>query len=191
MRRFVIPCFCAGLVAGIFIMNIGKSIFLENTGFFDAYTLCQIKVMTVDRNALFYYVFRKRILKLLAMAVLSTTYLGLAFCIGAALWYGMSAGLFLSALLLRYGLKGIFLAVVCLLPQYLLYVPALLIFVRWADEVYYGIYSRSGNAIGAKNKGFLLKKSGQLTTIIGLYVIGCLLEGYLNPVLLLSFLKIF
>lgn len=191
MRRFVIPCFCAGLVAGIFIMNIGKSIFLENTGFFDAYTLCQIKVMTVDRNALFYYVFRKRILKLLAMAVLSTTYLGLAICIGAALWYGMSAGLFLSALLLRYGLKGIFLAVVCLLPQYLLYVPALLIFVRWADEVYYGIYSRSGNAIGAKNKGFLLKKSGQLTTIIGLYVIGCLLEGYLNPVLLLSFLKIF
>lgn len=191
MRRFVVPCFCAGLLAGILVMNIGKSILLENTGFFDVYTLYQIKAMTVDSNALFYYIFRKRIVGLLVMAVLSTTYLGLAVCIGAVLWYGMSAGLFLSALTLRYGLKGILLAAVCLLPQYLLYVPAMLMFLKWVDGVYYGIYSRSGNALGAEDKGFLLKKSGQLIAIIGMFAIGCLLEGYVNPGLLLGFLKIF
>lgn len=191
MRRFVIPCFGAGLLAGILVMNIGKSILLEDTGFFDVYTLCQIKLMTVDGNALFCYVFRKRILGLLAMVVLSTTYLGLALCIGAVLWYGMSAGVFLSALILRYGLKGLLLAVVCVFPQCLLYIPAMLMFLKWAEEVYYGIYSRSGNASNAEDKGFLMKKGGQLTAIIGLFAVGCLLEGYVNPGLLLSFLKIF
>lgn len=191
MKRFVLPVFCAGILAGILAMNMGKSIFLDNTGFFDAYTLYQMRDMTLDRNALFYYVFRKRILGLLGAAVLSTTYLGFAVCLGGVFWYGMSAGAFLAALTLRYGLKGILLAAVCVLPQYLVYVPALLAFLKWAEVLYYGIYSRSGGTFAAEDKSFIMKKSGQLIAILGAAAIGCLLEAYVNPTLLTGYLKVF
>ena len=191
MRRFVLPVFCAGLLAGILVMNGGKSVLLDNTGFFDAYTLYGIRDMAVDQNALFYFVFRKRILGLLAMAVLSTTYLGLAACLGGVFWYGMSAGAFVAALTLRYGIKGILLAAVCLLPQYLVYVPALLFFLKWAEALYRGIYSRSGGAFAAEDRSFLVKKSGQLIAVLCVFAIGCLLEAYINPLLLAGYLKIF
>lgn len=191
MKRFVLPVFCVGLLAGLLVMNGGKSVLLDNTGFFDAYTLYHIRDMTVDQNALFYYVFRKRILGMLAMAVLSTTYLGLAACLGGVFWCGMSAGAFVTALVLRYGIKGILLAVVCLLPQYLVYVPALLAFLKWAEALYHGIYSRSGGAFAAEDKSFLAKKSGQLIAVLCAFAIGCLLEAYINPLLLVGYLKIF
>lgn len=191
MKRFLLPVFCAGVLAGLLVMNFGKSVLLDNTGFFDAYTLYCIRDMTVDPNALFYYVFRKRILGILAMAVLSTTYLGLAACLGGVFWYGMSVGAFLAALALRYGIKGILLAVVCMLPQYLIYVPALLVFLKWAEELYRGIYSRSGGVFAAEDKSFLVKKSGQLIAVLSAFAIGCLLEAYINPMLLAGYLKIF
>ncbi|MDE6168935.1 MAG: stage II sporulation protein M, partial [Acetatifactor sp.] len=123
-RLKLLPVFCAGLLAGIVIMNLGKSILLENTGLFDEDTLYHMKYMTVDGSALFSYVFRKRIMTVLILAMLATTYLGLAVCVGTAFWYGMSAGGYLTALALRYGLKGILLALAGVFPQYLLYVPA-------------------------------------------------------------------
>ena len=46
-RLKLLPVFCAGLLAGIVIMNLGKSILLENTGLFDEDTLYHIKYMTV------------------------------------------------------------------------------------------------------------------------------------------------
>lgn len=55
----LLPVFCAGLVAGIFIMNMGKSILLEDTGLFDEYTLYRMKYMTVDSGALFVMSFGK------------------------------------------------------------------------------------------------------------------------------------
>ena len=44
----LVPVFCAGILAGFFIMNLGKSILLENTGLFDEDTLYRMKYMTVD-----------------------------------------------------------------------------------------------------------------------------------------------
>ena len=181
--------FCAGLISGIFVINIGKSILLGDGGMFDESTLYHLKYMTVDSNALFCYIFRKRIGRMLILAVLSTTYLGLVACMGASFWYGMSAGAFLTSLALRYRLKGILLAVIGLFPHYLLYVPAILLLLVWCEELFRGIYVRG--EFNAEDKGFLLKKAGRLLVILALATAGCLLEGYMNPYLLLGFLKIF
>ena len=45
--------------------------------------------------------------------------------------------------------------------------------------------------MNAQDWGFLLKKAGRLLVILAVAGAGCLLEGYLNPYLLLGFLKIF
>lgn len=188
-RLPVLPIFCISFVAGILVMNIGKSILLENTGLFDEYTLYTMKYMTVDSNALFSYVLRERLGRLLILTVLSTTYLGLVVCVGTVIWYGMSAGAFLAALTLRYGIKGIFLAVVAVFPHYLIYVPVLLALLAWCETLYRGIYGRTIN-IG-EDKAFLPKKLARLAAIFGAAVVSCLLEAYVNPLILLSYLRVF
>lgn len=189
-RRGFLVFFCVGLFFGILVTNIGKSILLGDAGLFDEETLYHMKYMTVDSSALFCYVLRKRLGRMIALAVLSTTYLGLAACMGAAFWYGMSAGTFLAALAMRYGVKGILLALVSVFPQYLVYVPVMLAMLSWCESIFRGIYGRSGG-YEAPDKGFWLKKAGQLAAGLMAAAAGCLLEGYLNPYLLLGFLKIF
>ena len=182
--------FLAGLIAGILMMNIGKSMLLENTGLLDEDTLYHIKYMTVDNQALFGYVLRKRLGRAVCLAILSTTYLGLAVCAGAAFWYGMSAGSFLSALAIRYGLKGILLALAGIFPHYLLYVPALAALLGWCEQVNRGIYFK-GYRGGEEGKFFWPGRVLRLIAILVVLLLGCLLEGFCNPGVLLSFLKIF
>ncbi len=181
--------FCVGLIAGILVINMGKSILLGDGGMFDESTLYHLKYMTVDSNALFCYILRKRIIRFLGLAVLSTTYLGLAACMGAAFWYGLSAGAFLATLMLRYGIKGILLAVISMFPQYLVYVPVVLALLLWCQELFRGIYVRG--EYSAADRGFLVKKSGRLLVLMAVLVVGCMLEAYMNPFILMGFLKIF
>lgn len=180
--------FAAGILAGILIMNIGESILLENTGLFDEDVLYRMKYMTVDCNALFYYVLRKRLMTLLILAVLSTTYLGLAICVGTVLWYGTAAGGLLAVMMIRYGMKGILLAAACLFPQYMLYFPAMFAFWGWGESVYGNIYLRGGLE---PEKNVFFKKMGQLAGIIGMTVAGCAMEGFINPLILAGVLKMF
>ena len=184
----VLQLFVAGLFAGILIMNIGESVLLENTGLFDEDVLYHIKYLTVDYNALFCYVLRKRLVMILILAVLSTTYLGLAICVGTVLWYGTAAGGLLAVMMIRYGMKGILLAAACLFPQYLLYFPAMFAFLSWGGSVYRNIYLRSALE---PEKNFFIKKMGQLAGIIGMTVAGCAMEGFVNPLILTGLLKIF
>lgn len=178
-----------GLIAGIMAMNFGKGIFLGDEGMFDESALYHMKYMTVDSNALFCFCFQKRIFRILGLAVLSTTYLGLIACMGTAFWYGLSAGAFLSALSIRYGIKGILLALISMFPQYLIYVPMVFALLLWCEELFRGIYIRG--EYSAADKGFLVKKAGRFVMILIALTVGCLLEGYINPYLLLGFLKIF
>ena len=181
--------FCVGLIAGILVINMEKSILLGDGGMFDESTLYHLKYMTVDSNALFCYILRKRIIRFLGLAVLSTTYLGLAACMGAAFWYGLSAGAFLATLMLRYGIKGILLAVISMFPQYLVYVPVVLALLLWCQELFRGIYVRG--EYSAADRGFLVKKAGRLLVLMAVLVVGCMLEAYMNPFILMGFLKIF
>ena len=189
-RNFLV-CFGVGLLIGIVVVNIGKGILLGETGLFDEATLYHMKYMTVDSNALFSYIFRKRMGRVLILAVLSTTYLGLAACLGVTFWYGMSAGAFLAALTLRYGIKGIALALAGIFPQYLIYIPAALFLLSWCETLFRGIYARGGGGISLEDRGLLIKKAGQLAGALLAVTVGCLLEGYVNPYLFLGFLKIF
>lgn len=188
--RKLLPVFCVGILAGILTVSIGRSIFLDETGLFDKYVLSGMKHMTVDSSALFYYVLRKRVVLTLLVAVLATTYLGYAVCVGTAAWCGMSVGTYITALVLRYGLKGLLLAAAGMFPQYLLFVPAILLMLGWCESLYRGIYSRSSGT-EALGRSFVIKKLGWLGVIGAVVAAGCFLESYVNPLLLMGYLKIF
>lgn len=183
--------FLAGLAVGILGMNFGRSVLLENTGLLDEYTLYNLKVMSVDESSFFYYVLRERLGSVVILAVLATTYLGLFLCVGAALWYGMSAGAFLAAAVLRYGLKGILLAVVSVFPQYLIYIPVLLHLLVWCETLCRGIYFQKSIHNEKGNRLLKPKYLMHLAVIILLMIVGCIFESFVNPQLLSGLLKIF
>lgn len=169
--------FLGGFLLGFLLMNMGKSILLTGTGMFDEDTLYHMRYMAVDSGALFCYILRKRFLRVSGLILLLTTYLGALTCAVMIAWYGLSAGVFLSTLLLRYGIRGFLIALAGIFPQYIFYVPAILLLLRWGDR------EAAGTPEGWKRKF-------QLLPILGLLLLGCLLEGYVNPGILLSVLKI-
>lgn len=183
--------FTAGIVAGILFINMGKSILLENTGLLDEYTLYEMKYMVVDSSALFYYVLKQRLGTALVLAVMSTTYLGLLVCSGFVLWYGVCTGAFLATAVIRYGIKGILLLLVGSFPQYFIYVPAVIALLFWCRMLYGKIYLDRTFTTEWSDSFGLPKCVLKLTGILGIVIVGCMLESYLNPALLQALLKNF
>lgn len=182
--------FLVGLTAGILTMNFGKSILLENTGLLDENTLRQMSSVFPDSNALFAFVLRKRLMPVVAMVLVATTYLGIVACVAVDLWYGFSVGAFLTAAVLRYGFKGLVLVAAGTLPQYLLYAPALYALLVWCDKTCRMIYCK-GHYYGEESKTpILLGRVLPLVIIlVGLFA-GCFLESFVNPGILKGVLKL-
>lgn len=188
--RRLAPVFMTGLVLGVIIVNMGKSILLDETGLFSREVLYRMKYITVDSNALFCFALRKRLLFFGTVAVLATTYMGLAVCFMAVIWCGMSAGVFLTVLLIRYGIKGLVVAVVCVFPQMFFYFFAFLLLFSWSERLCRAISCR--NCDGQWREEITAKR--MLRSFVGalvLTVLGCWMEGYVNPGLFLGYLKIF
>ncbi|MBQ7780729.1 MAG: stage II sporulation protein M [Lachnospiraceae bacterium] len=193
-NRLISRIMIIGFVVGILIMNIGKKILLENTGLLSEYTLYDMKYSAIDSNAFFVYVLQKRIGVMLVLAVLSTTWLGMAAAWTGAAWLGISFGMLVMASLLRYGLKGILLVGTGVFPQALIYFPVALFMLQWSYEfcsaIYYPERLQMGKESFGKNQ-LLRKKMIQFLFLLGVVIIGCILESYVNPTLVLNLLKIF
>lgn len=183
--------FAIGMFLAVIIVNLGKNILLENTTLLDEYTLYNMKYMTVDSSVLFYYILKTRLKSMILLVILSTTYLGMIVCAGATLWYGVCAGGYLAMAMLRYGVKGILLVVAGVLPQFILYVPAFVLLIRWCEGVYRGIYLYKGIKTEAGDSLLLPRYLLQLVCILALVLIGCILESFINPHIMTGLLKIF
>ena len=171
-NRVLLALVAAGFVAGLILMNMGKKALLENTGLLSEYTLI--------------------------LAVLSTTWLGLAATWTCAAWLGISFGMLVMASVLRYGLKGILLILVGVFPQILVYFPVALLLLQWSYEFCTAMYFPSRASRGAFGSGEPLEKNQmirrkvvQFLFLLIVVIIGCILESYVNPKLVSNLLKIF
>ena len=127
--------FLTGLVVGILFVNIGKSVLLKSTGLLNEYILYDMKNMTVDSSALFWFVTGKRLKEILFLAALATTNLGLVTVSAMSIWYGAAVGTFWTTAVIRYGLKGMVLVLVSGFPQYVMYIPMMLFFLGWCEQI--------------------------------------------------------
>ena len=132
--------FLIGFGIGLSAAYFGRGIWFQTTGILDEDTLYRMKYMTVDSGVLFAYVLCKRCRNFFVLIIMATTYLGLVFCGGITVKYGFSIGFFISTAIYRYGIKGLLLGIVGAFPQYLCYVPAILLLIRWCEELHRSIY---------------------------------------------------
>ena len=181
--------FLIGFGIGLFAAYFGRGIWFQTTGILDEDTLYRMKYMTVDSGVLFAYVLCKRCRNFFVLIIMATTYLGLAFCGGITVKYGFSIGFFISTAIYRYGIKGLLLGIVGAFPQYLCYVPAILLLIRWCEDLHRSIYFYHN--ITGQGKKSLPGRLGKLALILMVLVFGCILECFVNPVLLKGFLQFF
>lgn len=182
-NNFYIPVFVIGFIVGMIVMNLGKSTLLQGTKILDKSTLQELLLYQPRSSALFAYIFRKRFLEFLVLVVLATTYLGIGICVLTCGWYGFAAGSFLSAGVLRYGIKGVFLVLAAMLPQYLLYGPMLYRLFTWCDTTCRQIYGKTKAPLRAE-------RVLSLIVLLVLLFCGCMAEAFLNPGILRSAIRL-
>ncbi len=180
-------------IFGIGITNLWKGEMIDKSGFLSEYTLLCMSRVKLDYMSYFLYLLQKRAGGAIFLAVLSSTYLGLAgiyFYVG---WLGLSSGIFLAGAGIRYGMKGILLFLGGMIPHQLILIPCGVMFLSWCYRMCTTLYypNRSMEPVWGSKKQFVIRKIIQFQVILGVVIIGCLLECYVNPYIITKLLKIF
>lgn len=185
--------FLIGMILGIVMVLLNREIFIQDTYFFGEDVLKRFGYSSIYKEPFFYYVLKKRISLLAFMIISSVTIFG-SFCLVAfGVWFGMSIGVILTTLLIKYGLKGLWVSIGLLLPQNLIYIPCYILI----GNCLYGICKRTNTMRQGyadyyeDGRTFYLKRICAIMALFLFYLIGCFLESYVNPIILKFFLKIF
>ncbi len=158
----------------IFIL-FQQSELLLHSQILDKSTLSLVRYQESNSKALFLYVLKERIWLIPLLYLLSTTYLAGITGYGMVLWYGTCAGAVTGVAMIRYGLSGLVLVLGAAVPQYFLYVPAVIVAIG---------LTRKRRV--ADNKFFV-----QLFLLEVVVIIGCVLESYVNPQLIEKIIYLF
>lgn len=155
--------FLAGFLAGIAAVCFLPTQLVSAPGFLDAASFARLKSLKIDAIPLFCYALRQRMTAAFFLILLALAGLG---GVGAGLfsfWCGASAGMVMTALSLRYGPGGLLLFAGCVLPQQLFLIPGFLLLLEWTTQK---------------------KEKTRLLLSFFFLLFGCLLESYVNPMLL-------
>ena len=154
-KKYQLPMlYLIGFGMGILYANFIAKNYVTMTGIFHEYFLNQYtQVKIINEDYLWY------LLRLTAAGIL--------------LWTGFAAGILSVAAVLRMGLCGMLLCIAGIFPQYIFYVPAYLLLIRY----YYRYPQSEWNGT----------KTGFTVMMI---VAGILSEVYLNPGIVRWFVKV-
>lgn len=178
-----------GFLIGLALVYLGQQKIVENTGFLDSISVERVAQLEIDKSMFFVYSVRERIGPAALLVLLAAAGAGgLAVCL-YLVWTGFCAGVILSVLSLRYGIRGLLLFLGGTLPQIFLLIPAYLMLFQWCVS----FPGRSGMLkAGTGGKAvFKAVRLGSLLTAAVLLVLGCLAESYVNPVILRRFFLFF
>lgn len=191
--RIWLYLFLGSFLAGVLIMNMANDTLLGEEGIFSTTSINRLKYIEIDEGSFFRYVLKQRMGEYFIMLLLSTTVLGMIAAYAAVLWQGMITGMVITAAVIRYGIKGILLILGGMFPQQCLLIPAGVMLLGWCLENYswIHIYGKGAAPYFRNRRQQLLHQGISLLWILLVLLIGCILESYVNPILLCDLVKIF
>lgn len=178
--------FLGGFLLGVLLMNAGCDVLLTEEGIFAASDINRLKYLEVNGGQFFPYVLKKRMWGMLIPMLLSTTILGSMAVYGCLIWQGMMMGMTITAAVIRFGVKGLLLILAGIFPHQLLLFPAMIMLLIWC----YDNCSSRGFYTGKGRKQYM-RQALSLVWIGFMTLTGCILESYVNPMLVSDVLKIF
>lgn len=191
--RMWFAVFSAGFLTGVLIMNLCSGRFLNEEGIFNAASISRMKYLEVDNSSFFRYVLGQRVRIFFFLGLTSTTCIGIAAAYLSIIWQGLVTGMIITAAIIRFEMKGMLLILAGVFPQQLLLIPAGIMMLCWCYQnccfLYYP-HKCLWPLYRNKQKQYL-RQAGILLWIAGVVVIGCILECYVNPILISDLIKIF
>lgn len=187
--------FMGGLFFGLFYANFFAGEYLGNVGFVSDYFQIHYLQQDVENNLLFAYLLKGRGVSFGLIWLMGSSFLGGILIYVILGWIGFSAGIYLVAALVKYGIGGIGLCLAAIFPQCLFYLPAFGL-VLW--QAY--ITRRNGCWLEKwPGKGFSGRHSQRslfvylVVLFLGMLLLflGILLESYVNPLILKKILEKF
>lgn len=189
-KKYMGFCAFGGFGVGILAANTFAKKIIMDIGLFGDYFFMQIQNTKIDTGAMFGYVFEKRMLFCLVLVILGVTSIGAVACYLLAGWLGVSTGMLFSAAVIQRGMSGLGICILGLLPQYLFYVPAVVMLMLKTCQLSGRLYRNEAGYYQDKRREitayFLV-----LIVVVVLFFSGVLLESFVNPIFLQKFYKIF
>lgn len=170
--------YLAGVLAGIILLQLPDKEILSRYGFFSESTIERLRYMDINTKGLFFYCFRKRITVAALLIIFALTNLAPVVVSVYTSWIGFGTGAWITVASIRYGILGPLLYLGIIMPQAFCYLPAFFLYIRWMA----GLYMEQNRSFG---------KMAQLLIIFLVFLVGILLESYVNPSVLKNFIKIF
>ncbi|MBQ8598004.1 MAG: stage II sporulation protein M [Lachnospiraceae bacterium] len=178
--------FMGGFLLGVLFMNMESEILLTEEGIFAATEITRLKYLEIDAGEFFPYVLKKRMQGMLIPALLSTTAIGWIAVYGCFIWQGVLTGMIITAAVIRFGGRGLLLILAGIFPHQFLLFPAMIMLLIWCYEncVDKRLYLKNG-------RKQYVRQAVSLLWICFMVFTGCILESYVNPMLVSDILKIF
>ena len=176
--------FVAGFVLGVALPNLLWKTELEESGLPGLYLLTRVSQGIPAEPEYFFYILKTRGAVYLLTMLCGLSVFGLPVSVVSCVWMGFLMGAVLTVSLLEFGVRGMFLAVVLFLPQYLVYVPVSLALYRRSFQSSLS-YWKIQRLSQQDRRGYGIFCAWAAVFLLG----GMALEGYLNPVLIQVVIK--
>lgn len=168
-------CFALAFLLGIaWVTLMARGKFPENTLMDQALSRSLLE-NGWNRKALLIQCMVSRGLIMGVIMVLAHTSVRRGMRLGVAVWMGFVFGIMLKLFYLWYGIKGMGLCITALFPHFICYWMA------------YGLICREAD----RSRMYTKNRTGPLLLAIVVVIIGIVLESYVNPNLIYSYIKIF
>lgn len=169
------------LIIGVFLGVLCANVFQENYSIqmqnYEDNVFSKIIINDIDYSGLFQYVLGKNFNDFVIFWLLSITILGIPYMALKVTSFGFFSGFLISAVAMRYGIKGLLLVLAYVFPQGLLYFPISIICLLKGFELCRTIYSENRNSLGGISK--IVKKYLILILLLAIaLVIASFLEAY-------------
>lgn len=165
--------FMPGFILGILYVNFLSAGYMAVPGLFNESFLVQFASVQIDPAEYIWYLLRLRAVPFFVLAGLAFTKFRRISAVLFLFWTGISGGVLISAAVLEMGLKGSAFCIAALCPQFLFYLPALYVLLRYCLSDGGSVWNR------------------QKTIFVILSVsVGIIMELYVNPVVLKAVISI-
>lgn len=172
IKKQILAFFMPGFLLGILYANFFLKQSMLEVNIFDLDILKKYAETGTFGTAYFLYIIQIRMAPFLLLMALAFTKIKKALMPMTVVWCAFSGGTLLTVAILKMGMKGIVLCIACVVPQIICYVVAYLIVLIYCMQ-----YPRS-------------QWNRQKTMFVILMMVsGILIEAYLTPIIVKSFLR--
>ncbi|MDO4291776.1 MAG: hypothetical protein Q4C65_00950 [Eubacteriales bacterium] len=162
--------FAVGFGLGIGLICIFPERLVEQTGFLGGELLSGMYSLEINQNGLLLYSLRQRLGMAAFFVLLSAAGAGYLCSWILPGGFGLACGTVLTTLSLRYGARGTALFLACLTPQLVLFVPGFCMLLDWCVR---------------------RLEPRRLPGPLGVIIMGCFVESYVNPIIVKALIGLF